>query len=306
MSAPELTVPRRCSPHSRTAVLQSERVLAAIEARLRSTAAHVTPHNPSLEALGDAYTARLAGHALDNLDRAIISYRLAERRLRDVPDATLSRARLLTKLGKGWYNRVVLAQDGGAGLASAVHVDAQGHLTTAHAALEEAIKLFHEKEIEDNSYVDALRMKGLVCARLCRLLSDGTAETTGTEGKVREKLSPYRYAEECIGSLEPVLLVGDHTPNNSGGNKISKESIDGVDRAEAIMCLAQAYVAVDGGREQIGRAVGLLASVNGILKEAEAEGKCGESLDKMRREAEAQIVAMSGSVKVVESRCVVC
>ncbi|CDF37512.1 unnamed protein product [Chondrus crispus] len=306
MSSLELTTPRPSRTPSRTAVLESERVLAAIEVRLRTTAAPVAPHNPSLEALGDAYTARLAGHALDNLDRAIISYRLAERRLRHVPDATLPRARLLSKLGKAWYSRLVLAQQGAVPGTRAVPVHARGHLNTAFEALDEAVNLFKERDVTDAAYIDALRVKGLVSGALCQLLSDDAGDTNDTKEKLPKKVSPHRYANECIASLEPVLQIPHDNATSDPAKLRRLETITGVDRAEAVICLARAYVHVDSGRQQIGKAVGLLASVSGILKDVEAEGKDGDALQNMTREAEAQIVALSGSVKVVESRCLVC
>lgn len=297
---------------SRHRVLQAERVLAAIEVRLRSSACATSGplRDVSLEALGDAYRARLAGHALDNLDRAIISYRLAERRLHERP-GTLPHARVLAKLGCAWYARLLLAlQMRGAG-EDAVEVDTHAHLESALDALDEAVSLFEEEEEDgrkrDAAYVDALLCRGLVCDRLYQTL-EIDRPGKGVEGSGRKRSARNGYVKECIVSLERVLEVSVGRDNELGTkSKVGAEKgLCGVERAQAVMCLARAYSNVERDGEQVGKAVGLLASVDDILRGVEADGKGGEDINKMREDAEAQIMALSGSAKVVETRCVVC
>lgn len=275
-------------PSSRSQVLKAEKSLAAIESQLRSGPSLPVDTNctpaaiPSpLEALGDAYLVRLAGHRLDNINRALISFQLASRA--HPADDPMHSVRLSGKIGKAIFLRLQSITS-----LSALVVPlliARAHLSSALDAVQlaaagyEATSAWINSAAECNVYLEVLLYRGLIYDAMYQTIDvdfDSTSADHSSDGLENDgpkrRLKRNIYISDCIESLEKALgmqpseLVSIANSNNSttrekshsGGetHRASKGNVDnrqyehsslrveelqGMNRARAVMCLARAY-----------------------------------------------------------------
>lgn len=308
--------------HSRFAILEAERALASIESDLRratSKTLHVY-----LEALADAYVRRPAGHRLDNIDRALLSYRLAVRLSSLTPS-------LSAKLGSTCFLRLQTI--------SRTHLPTptllSQHLATARHYLDTAVRRFEDEQIlqsDSNTasvYTNALLCRALVYDTMyqtvdreigCEFLEPRSANTRAARAERRRKRN--LHISSCIESSEKLLSIVNMSYDNMKSDSRPKFStkadtgdlsggIHPVNKARAVMCLARAYSNVEDTRVGgIAKAVTLLKSVEGILSGVDDEeqlewaGLGPEVLQQMREDAQAQQLALEAS-RTNEGGCVV-
>lgn len=309
--------PPSLPPHA----LQAERALAAIEAQIRRH-----PSNSLLEALADAYLSRPIGHRLDNLNRALATYRITARSPPPINPA-LHRARLSAKLASTIFLRLRATTSLHA--STSLHI-VRVHLRTAINAVETAIHTYeqlngwHSDQSEYQVYLHALLCRGLVYDSMYETAVLDAANTPEDPEKSR---APTAYLAHCIHSLEKALAIPPSPPDSVKESRLQSklslpfnaqpalrdgnQQLQGLSKARAILCLARAYVNADVVRPAAAEIIiKLLAGVDSILDTVklgeERHVLDSDELAHMRTDAREKRAALESHGKSTESRCLLC